>query len=338
MPLTLTELGQEWQQHRLGRRRAAGGLNALSGFAYQLAVSLEEFFGSVLSGDDDAALAFETLSDLAAAKGGLYYLTQVKTTLTTATAVDVAKEAMAVDAFLAERYPELREAFSYEVRCRAWTSGDPREVTSKRLGLDDADARRWEEVRGRLLAPSVRSRPELGLALKLFNEVPDPFGLIARMIGELLQLLDERAAPSDIALALLQTLSSAREARRVYPPARILTVEDFVPKPGSDQISLGQRPTINQLASGYFMPRPDRASDVARCVEEYVRSARDHDALTVCWLSGGSGAGKSVLLLQAQEQLYPHQRLVQMPTNLLQRQPKRGAGRATGHTGIEASA
>jgi hypothetical protein len=65
MPLSLAELGEEWRKYPLGRRRAAGGLNALGGFEYQLAVSLEQFIDRVRANDTGAELAFETLSDVA---------------------------------------------------------------------------------------------------------------------------------------------------------------------------------------------------------------------------------------------------------------------------------
>ena len=81
MTVSLDQLGHEWQSHPLGRNRALGGLRALNGFAYQLAVSLEQFIDMTLDGDDDAVIAFETLSDLSRSSGGLIYLIQVKATL-----------------------------------------------------------------------------------------------------------------------------------------------------------------------------------------------------------------------------------------------------------------
>ena len=250
MSLSLTELGEEWCQHPLGKHRAAGGLNALDGFAFQIGVSLEEFIDRVRAGGVDAELAFETLSDLSAAGGGRYYLTQVKTTLTAVTAVSVAQEAMAVDAFLAQCHPELREAFSYAVCCRAWRSGDPRKVSAARLGLVRKEAARWEELKARICPPEVRSDPRLRLALKLFYEVPEPFGLIASMTGQLLQLLSNRSSPTEVSAKLLAMWAAARAALKVEPPPKLLDLDDFAPGPIGKEISLGQRPTLSATREG----------------------------------------------------------------------------------------
>ena len=303
MTVSLDQLGHEWQNDPLGRNRALGGLRALSGFAYQLAVSLEQFIALTLDGHDDATLAFETLSDLSRASDQLIYLIQIKTTLSTGTARDVAEEAMAVDAFLASKHPELRDLFVYEVWCRRWESGDPRQITSERLGLGRDEARRWEAVRTRMREPVERSDPRLRLTITLFPIVRDASGLVAAMTGELLNRLGDGEPSTRIAEALLRLFDHARAEQTIDPPPRILDAEAFSPRPGDDRISLGQRPNVKQLAEGYFMARDERAKEIAEAVRKAMAVAAERDGVTVCWLSGGSGVGKSVLLLQALEQL-----------------------------------
>jgi hypothetical protein len=215
----------------------------------------------------------------------------------------VAEEAMAVDRFLAERHSELRDAFSYAVLCRKWTSGDPRSVTSEQLKLEGQEIARWEAVKQRFLPPEERSDPAFRLALKLFHEVADPFALVARMTGELLRRLANREEPSAISTALYEVLSRARAELADPPPPALLDVADFTAQPGGQGILLGQRPTLQSLNAGYFMPRSDRAAAIANRIQELLAGGVAWEALPVCWLSGGSGAGKSVLLLQALEHL-----------------------------------
>ncbi len=300
MAVSLVELGNQWREHPLGRRRAAGGINALSGFWFQLAVSLERFLDLAETGNPNVQVAFECLSDLASMDGGPIYLLQVKRTLTTATAKDVAQEALAVDAFLEECHPGLRNMFVYEVRCARRESGDPRTINATQLNLSGGDVERWERLRARFREPSVRSNPYLGLLSRLFARVDDPFGVVAMLTGELLRMVAEKDDPEQIARRLLEIISSARAAQTRTPPPRLLTVEDLSCDEGGSGILLGQRPTIEHLAKGYFMPRGERSEDAAQQVLELLR--RDVQAedqrLPVCWLSGASGAGKSVLLLQ----------------------------------------
>ena len=303
MSVSLVELGDQWSRHDLGRRRAAGGLNALGGFAYQLAISLEEFVDRANHGDADAAIAFETLSDVAAQQGDRFYLIQVKATLTSTTAVDVAEEALAVDAFLAECHPELRERFTYAVHCRAWTSGNPRKLTIERLKLSGTEGERWEMLRGRVQEPVVRPDPRLRLVLRLYPQVDDPFRLVAEMTGEQLSLLAAREPPTVIAERLLGLLNDARNRLQVEPPPWLVGADDFIAVQGNTDITLGQQPTLSRLTAGAYMRRRGRVDAIVDDVEEQLAVGGGEDALTVCWLSGGSGVGKSVLLLQALEEL-----------------------------------
>jgi len=312
MTVSLLELSAEWREHPLGKSRAEGGVNALRGFSFQLALSLEHFLDMADASNPNIEVAFEGLGDLTTVENGLVYLVQMKSTLTTATAKAAAREALVVDAFLEASHPELRELFVYETRCGRHDSGDPRTLTPTQLGLTGGDRKRWLDLRGRMKEPTVRSSPYLGLVARLYGVVDDPFGVASAMIGELTLRLGRGEEPTRVGEAILALLSRARSARAIDPPGSVLTVESFEPRPDGSRILLGQRPTIDHLTRGYFMPRPTRAASGATHVLEVLRRERNaaDQPVPVCWLSGASGAGKSVLLLQILELLTADGRLI----------------------------
>lgn len=303
--MSLERLDSDWRAHPLGRSRAVGGRRALKGFSFQFGVSLETLVDLALAGDTAAETTFEGLSDLAARSDGLVYLTQVKATLTTSKSKDVAREILAVDEFLEMEYPHLRDTFRYETFCGRHESGDPSTLTVADLGLKGLGAKRWKAVLGRVQPPAVRSDPYLRLAIKLFPHVGDPFGLVDQMVGELVRLLGTDTPQGEIVVALLRQLATARADKVGESHGRLLDAESFTARPIGDGILLGQRPRVEQLISGYFMSRVQRAADAAdRVVEELARVDDGLDAsVTVCWLTGASGAGKSVLWLQTMEAL-----------------------------------
>jgi hypothetical protein len=96
----LETLHKEWAEHPLGKHRAPGGRIALSGFLYQLYLSLDRFFAQVLEGNRNAQFIFDGLSDLAQLHGEIIYLTQVKSSLDRRDLQSAVEEALAVWRFL----------------------------------------------------------------------------------------------------------------------------------------------------------------------------------------------------------------------------------------------
>ena len=61
----------------------------------------------------------------------------------------------------------------------------------------------------------------------------------------------------------------------------------------------GQRPRLEDFRDGCFMPRPDYVAKVASKLREIMRpqNSQVRRKTPVLWITGGSGLGKSMLLL-----------------------------------------
>jgi hypothetical protein len=301
-PLALQEA---WQEHPRFRPRALGGRRALDGFHYQFAVSLDRFFEAVLDGNNEGAnLAFEGLSDLSESKKGLVYLTQVKTTLRKESLRDAIGEALAVDEFLEECCPSLREDFRFKITARSLRGNVPTEpalLTASDLKLDSTSAQRWLNLRKRCLPVEVDSAPEVRLAIRLWSDVARPVMLVDACMGRLLDMLPSGVAPIDITQALLSLWETARRAR--IAPLYLLGAGDMITNNSTgdyDRIVHGVRPSIADVRDGCFMERPERLKAAFSIIHDRwsTESRERRPAVPIFWIRGPSGAGKSVLLLQ----------------------------------------
>lgn len=72
-PISILEVERTWREHPEGRRRVLGGRRALSGFSYQICLSLSRFFRAVAEGSQAGAFAFDGLSDLAECRNDFIY-------------------------------------------------------------------------------------------------------------------------------------------------------------------------------------------------------------------------------------------------------------------------
>ena len=75
MTVPFQQLEKEWENIS---RRFSGGRHALSGFYFQLGLSLEVFISRISANDLDAAMAFEGLSDYAVNHDGLIFMHELK--------------------------------------------------------------------------------------------------------------------------------------------------------------------------------------------------------------------------------------------------------------------
>jgi hypothetical protein len=259
--LSLEKLYDEWAEHPLGRNRAVGGRRSLSGFRYQLYVTLDRFFARVVAGERDAQFVFDGLSDLAETEGELVYLTQVKSQLGRRELGETVAEAVAVDRFLAERHPELRVRMRYQLAVRRPVSRplDLASLAAEDIPLADLDPDQWAELRRRFQPIRVHGAPEVDLALRLWPEVRHCFGLIDSCLGRLFDLLGEyrpsaknkyRPSP-EIATELLRLWDQARAESPL--PVPLLGPQDFVSAEPRNRIVHGVRPTFEDLSDGCFM-------------------------------------------------------------------------------------
>ena len=308
--ISLLDVQEAWQRHPRFKERALGGQRALDGFYYQLAVSLDRFFEAVLDGEEQGAkVAFEGLSDLSESRGDLTYLIQVKTTLRRESLLHALAEALAVDEFLVECFPELRERFRYRIttrRLRGNVPTEPARLTPADLALDSIAARRCEMLRKRCLPVKVDNAPEVRLAVRLWSDVTRPVTLIDSCMGRLLDMLPSGALPSDITKGLISLWEAARDEKKA--PLYLLGAADLATTASPSEqhrIVHGVRPGIPDFRDGCFMERPARLEAALSIIIERwaVDSKERRPSIPVFWITGPSGAGKSVLLLQLSREL-----------------------------------
>ncbi|MGJ4966537.1 hypothetical protein, partial [Bradyrhizobium sp. HKCCYLRH3061] len=253
--------------------------------------------------EEAASVAFEGLSDLSEKHEDLVYLTQIKTTLRKESLQDAIEEALAVDEFLEQCCPSVRNSFRFRITARSLrgtVSSLPARLTASELKLDAASAKRWEHLRDRCLPVKVDGAPEVRLATRLWHDVTHPTTLIDTCMGRLLQMLPSGESPVQIATALLTLWNTAR--REKVAPLHLLGATDLKKDHGLVQghIVHGVRPSPADVRDGCFMDRPEKLKAALSMIHErWLADARGRNAvIPVFWITGPSGAGKSVLLLQ----------------------------------------
>ena len=283
-------------------KRATGGRHALAGFSYQLALSLKAFFGRVADEDSTATLAFDGLSDLAEFQGDLVYLTQIKRTLNRESQRSALAEFLEIDRFLERDYPAFRDGVCFRVICGRRGAGLDESWDPGRLGLADDEARRWHQIRERFRGYHVEGDPRLELAIQLWKTVPRPYDFVNACIAKLQHLLGLNRGSDVIATALFEDLQHTRAHEKIV--GTLLGPRDFERADTlSKRILIGQRPRLADLREGCFMERGDRVQPILEVIQQALpvdSPLRDGGRkVPVVWVSGGSGVGKSALLLQS---------------------------------------
>jgi hypothetical protein len=306
MSVSLSRIEEEWFRYEPAGQRPLGGRRALAGFNYQLSLSLAAFFDGLFGADPSATHAFEGLSDVAEFRDGLLYVTQVKLTLSTDRIKEAYREFLIVDQFLEERFPDIRAAVRYQVLTKGVRGRVREDLTAADLNLDARGAARWDAIRARLRPMEVRGDPSLDLAIKLWGQVARPLSLVNALRGILVEQLAENSPSETIARALLERLESERI--EAVPQGTLLSPSDFADRSaGQTDILIGQRPNPVDLARGCFMDRDDRVAPIVRVVQSALGAGEGPGGrqrkVPVVWIVGGSGAGKSVLLLQTLSRL-----------------------------------
>nr|VFJ46717.1 MAG: hypothetical protein BECKFW1821B_GA0114236_100151 [Candidatus Kentron sp. FW] len=295
-------------------QRALGGVRALTGFDYQLRVYLADFV-QTLADSKEAAHLMEAFSDFAqnTPQGDTVFV-QVKRTLTRATLSAAAVEFATIDHFLCSEGVPPEQLPRYRIITRfSELDTDPSwgEIKLPARYLEEqplVDC--WEGIvrDGRLDPIRLEPDPWWRLIAAVFHRMDRPFvfanaalevalrrgELSPEIIGErVVELFTEHRRPL---LAMAETLG------------RALADKDFQPAPQekSELPQVGQRPTLPQLQKGQFMPRPRHVAAARAELERHLEThagADSHDQLTLFQITGRSGSGKSVLLLQVMAEM-----------------------------------
>ena len=113
-----------------------------------------------------------------------------------------------------------------------------------------------------------------------------------------------------------------RHRREIQPVGRLLSPADFCPAHTQNtEVLVGQRPTLDHLNQGYFMPRDAHVRKILDAVFSDTNSNSELQVINevpVVWITGGSGVGKSVLLLHVLRQFVTS---FDLPVNLIEKSP-----------------
>ena len=304
MPQTpLAELLEDYRKTH--EKRALGGMRALSGFHYQLYVYLAEVCERLTQGALDPAdsLTPEALSDI---KDDQVYV-QVKRTLRSDTLRDALREVLVIDEFLRGRDAGLAAQARYRIHCaknelRRADLGKPLTFPDHAEREAEWNARLRElQAEGRLLPPVIEPDPKWRAEVAAISKLDHPFDFLHAAVEALLRLL-AGLSPEDARNEVVRLWS---EHRRDLTLVRALTPQDFAPAPPSKRVLVGERPSLAHLRQGAFMPRPRLLAHVSEELRRVTDtpSPTEDNRIPLFWITGASGSGKSILLLELMQAL-----------------------------------
>ncbi|WP_412481723.1 S1 RNA-binding domain-containing protein [Pseudomonas asiatica] len=288
-------------------RRALGGIYALTGFDYQLRCYLAEFAESLAGEgqglDEAGGLFLEALSDLAKqTEGGRLVCIQVKRTLTKETLKDAAAEVEAIDCFLRKHHPSLRDLVKFElVASKGDVALQWREIPEKHAARSIIDTLLQED---RLLPPRIEPDPWWRAIAAVWKHLKDPYGFLRFALDRALTRAPTAADAQRIRDDICERFAQARQMHE--RSGQLLTSADFqcVVHP-SPSLEIGREITLARLRDQQYMARAHRLdalyATLLKCKDLSQRDLKSE--ARVFWLSGRSGVGKSVLLLQTVERL-----------------------------------
>ncbi|TMP20958.1 RNA-binding protein, partial [Pseudoalteromonas sp. S2721] len=289
------------------KRRALGGIYALAGFDYQLRFYLANFVESLTNQANDLEIAggvfLEALSDVAKQDdNGHLVCIQVKRTLTLASLKDAASEVLAVDQFLKEQYPNMLGKVKFNLVASQGSSDiqwSDIPATHKTYSIISQLL-----TEKRLLSPRIEPDPWWRAIATVWPHLKDPYGFmrfaLERAISRGPSPTDAQRIRDEICERFKQGLL---EKKSLGQP---LTQADFQLKvEPSTNLQVGHEITLARLRDHQYMAQTQRLNSLYANLLEYKDAAHRElsSIVQVFWLSGRSGAGKSVLLLQTLEQL-----------------------------------
>ncbi|MDG0800821.1 S1 RNA-binding domain-containing protein [Pectobacterium polaris] len=288
-------------------RRALGGIYALAGFDYQLRCYLAEFSEALTrqgsSLNEAGGIFLEALSDVARhdEKDQLVCI-QVKRTLTSETLKDAAAEVLAIDRFLNTHYPDSRTQVKFEIIASQGSSaiqwnGIPT-THPARTTIDELLRQ------NRLLPPRIEPDPWWRAIVAIWRHLGDPYAFLRFALDRALSRAPIAADAQRIRDDICERFTQHRRTSEL--PGQLLTSADFqLSEHPSLTLEVGREITLARLRDRQYMSRANRLDALyAKLLEQKDLSMHDlKSEARVFWLSGRSGVGKSVLLLQTLKRL-----------------------------------
>jgi len=288
-------------------RRARGGIYALAGFDYQLRLYLAEFAEALASEgkplEKAGELFLEALSDLTKQTVDDHLVCiQVKRTLTGAALKDAATEVEAIERFLKAQYPDRCDRMTFELVA---SQGDAALQWSHLPATHSA----YSTIdvllqQGRLLPPRIEPDPWWRAITVVWKHLQDPYGFLRFALDRALSRAPTAADAQRIRDDICERFAQARQTHDL--PGQLLTLADFErTSHPSSSLDIGREITLPRLRDQQYMSRGCRLDALySKLLEHKDLSLRDlRSEARVFWLSGRSGVGKSVLLLQTVERL-----------------------------------
>jgi hypothetical protein len=310
----LQELLEHWRyQHR---KRAEGGWWSLAGFSFQASVFLLRFFRQLENGTTEPGqlAEMEKLSDILCPLDGRLTLIQVKRTLDRRSLVAALEEAYLITDLCRRETPVLLGRLRFQIACRKKdTPLNVADLSMSDVTKADGDTESWQAMLSQFdaLSPIIEEPDTLDqLHLYLWNAgVQDTTLLIEQCAGRMLNSFD-MPGPQAIRTLGRDLRSSFFEAQRRnnwIPIGRVLTLHDITPDEQASRytgVLTGQVPKFDHLRKGYLRDRPQIFQSLWTIFTRWLStldscaSELSDDRIPVFWISGRSGEGKSVLLLQ----------------------------------------
>ncbi|MFI8716753.1 hypothetical protein ACIGHF_02535 [Stenotrophomonas sp. NPDC077464] len=309
------QLKRAWQQHY--PNQASGGHLALQGFDFQFTHVLLKTVQNWISLDGVQrtmpGVLGEYLSDIAeTTAGGSVVVTQVKLTQSYSAVSHALKDLYGVYLVAVASTPDLLAGLQFR-------------ILSARADIPDADKyiKRWDPQDGSTPATiaDFLSRVKFEISADPFDELisllvnalgaPTPVTLVQGWLGRLIAASAESGAYRQVAHSIWNDLTSLATDRATRGGSSLYmwTAADRQPVdtvPGG--VLTGQQPTVAHLREGYFAPRTavstGIAADVAEWSDLHEQPLDGSLRLPLFWISGRSGAGKSVALIQVLAELH----------------------------------
>ena len=304
----LGDLLEEYQKAH--EKRALGGMRALSGFHYQLWVYLAEVCETLARGDLNAAdvLIPEALSDITREQGDGLVCVQVKRTLRSDSLREAVREFLVIDEFLQTRDPDLAARGKIsgptvrEAELRPEDSSKPLTFPDHREHEEKWNARLLAlRTEGRLRPIVTEPDPQWRAVVAAFSGLDRPFDFLRAAVEALFRLLAD-LRPEDARNEVLRLWS---EHRRDLTMVKALGPQYFSPTEPTTRVLVGERPSLRYLRESAFMGRPRLLESLRLALRRATdaQPATQDNRIPLFWITGPSGSGKSILLLELMQAL-----------------------------------
>lgn len=314
---SLEKLLYQWRaQHRPS---AEGGWWALAGFSFQMGIFLLRFFRNLQEGDSEPGVyaEVECLSDILAPQDGKLILIQVKRALTKEKLIDSVREAYIITSLCYQETPQLLARLRFQIACHSRKALHQLGDLSMSEVVPEGNPERWNDML-KMFDPvkpiSEEPDPLDHLHLYLWNcGIQNTTELIEACLGHLLRYfgIEDPSTSRNVGRELANLFFQAKRRAPWEPFGQVLTPDDIAPDAKAADykgVLTGQRPTLEHLRKGYFRERQEIFQRLWKEFRQWLHTCHMADCFVpdktpVFWLSGRSGDGKSVLLLQLVAQL-----------------------------------